>query len=423
MKRDSVIRAALMGLGLLILTSCQGAGRSVIGNVDNHAVKENLIQYDVQSVAEGPTGIVAIEEWEELLPEYVASFRRNEEMVQTTYGGTGPQDYLEDYPYLKTIYAGYGFSKHYERAKGHSYALQDVLGTQRPKGGASCLSCKTSQFTEALEEEGSSVHSMDFEEFAAERVEIGMTCADCHAEAPGIVNARRYHILEGAGSLPAEVKLSDREMACVQCHVEYYMSPEENATTLPWTEGLGAEEAYAYYEKEGYYDWVHPDTGAELLKAQHPEAETFYGSIHQQAGLDCATCHMPVNDDSGRMMHEHHWTSPLTTVEDSCLTCHEGDSAEVMIREAENMQKAVTDQTDKIAQKLVAMIEKLSEEVGKGARSEADLDKLRGLQREAQFYWDYVFVENSEGFHNRSKQLGYLRHAEQLIDEAMRIMR
>lgn len=423
MKRDSVIRAALMGLGLLILTSCQGAGRSVIGNVDNHAVKENLIQYDVQSVAEGPTGIVAIEEWEELLPEYVASFRRNEEMVQTTYGGTGPQDYLEDYPYLKTIYAGYGFSKHYERAKGHSYALQDVLGTQRPKGGASCLSCKTSQFTEALEEEGSSVHSMDFEEFAAERVEIGMTCADCHAEAPGIVNARRYHILEGAGSLPAEVKLSDREMACVQCHVEYYMSPEENATTLPWTEGLGADEAYAYYEKEGYYDWVHPDTGAELLKAQHPEAETFYGSIHQQAGLDCATCHMPVNDDSGRMMHEHHWTSPLTTVEDSCLTCHEGDSAEVMIREAENMQKAVTDQTDKIAQKLVAMIEKLSEEVGKGARSEADLDKLRGLQREAQFYWDYVFVENSEGFHNRSKQLGYLRHAEQLIDEAMRIMR
>lgn len=423
MKRKTMIRTVLLGLGLLVLTGCQGTGRTVIGNVDKHQVKEDLIQYDVQSVAEGPSGIVAIEEWEELLPEYVASFKRNDEMVQTTYGGTGPQDYLEDYPYLKTIYEGYGFSKHYERAKGHTYALQDVLGTQRPKGGASCLSCKTSQFTEALEQEGPSVHRLNFEEFSAERITIGMTCADCHAEAPGIVNARRYHILEGAGSLPGDIKLSNREMACAQCHVEYYMSPEENATTLPWTEGLGAEEAYAYYQEEGFSDWEHPGTGAKVLKAQHPETETFYGSVHHQAGLDCASCHMPVNDDSGRMMHEHHWTSPLTTVEDSCLTCHEGDTEAVMIQEAEAIQKAVTDQTDEIGKKLFDMIEKLTGEVEAGNRSEAELDELRELQREAQFYWDYVFVENSEGFHNHTKQLGYLRHAEQLIDEAMRIMK
>ena len=54
-----------------------------------------------------------------------------------------------------------------------------------------------------------------------------------------------------------------------------------------------------------------------------------------------------------------------------------------------------------------------------GEMSEDDLNALRDNHREAQFYWDYVFVENGEGFHNQQKQLGYLDHAQKIIDEAM----
>lgn len=422
MKRKIIIQTVIMGLSLMVISGCQ-SGRTVIGNVEKHQLRADEIQYDVESVAEGPAGVVPIDEWEPFLPEYVASYKKNNEMVETTYGGTGPTDYLEEHPYLKSFYAGYGFSIQYDRARGHTYALEDVLHTARPKQGASCLACKTTEFTEALQQEGPEVHSLDFAAFASERAHIGMTCADCHEVAPGVVNAQRYHILEGASELPKEFKISNREMACAQCHVEYYMTPDENATTLPWDHGLGAEGAWQYYEDIDFADWVHPGTGARLLKAQHPEFETFYGSVHHQAGLDCASCHMPVRDDSGKMIHEHHWTSPLTTVKDSCLTCHEGETEEVMIREAENMQKAVTDQTHDIALKLEKMIDQLTKEVSRGQRSAEELEKLRSLHREAQFYWDYVFVENGEGFHNYTKQLGYLRHAENLIDEALVLMK
>ena len=33
-------------------------------------------------------------------------------------------DYLEEYPYLDTLYAGNAFSKDYKGARGHAYTLQ-----------------------------------------------------------------------------------------------------------------------------------------------------------------------------------------------------------------------------------------------------------------------------------------------------------
>lgn len=65
------------------------------------------------------------------------------------------------------------------------------------------------------------------------------------------------------------------------------------------------------------------------------------------------------------------------------------------------------------------MIFKLADAVEADEKSTEQLDALREMHREAQFYWDYVFVENGEGFHNQTKQLGYLNHAQELIDKAM----
>ena len=69
-----------------------------------------------------------------------------------------------------------------------------------------------------------------------------------------------------------------RSFVCGQCHVEYYCGPK---TTLfyPWINGLKVEEIESYYDSykfpdgHRFYDWKHTRTGAEVLKAQHPEFE------------------------------------------------------------------------------------------------------------------------------------------------------
>ena len=51
--------------------------------------------------------------------------------------------------------------------------------------------------------------------------------------------------------------------------------------------------------------------------------------------------------------------------------------------------------------------------------SEEELDAVRALARDAQFYWDFVFVENSEGAHNPSLTTECLDKAETLTNEAL----
>ncbi|MBQ6146505.1 MAG: ammonia-forming cytochrome c nitrite reductase subunit c552, partial [Clostridia bacterium] len=41
-------------------------------------------------------------------------------------------DYLDQDPYLKNIYEGFGFAKEYGSARGHEYTLEDVAKTARP---------------------------------------------------------------------------------------------------------------------------------------------------------------------------------------------------------------------------------------------------------------------------------------------------
>ena len=54
---------------------------------------------------------------------------------------------------------------------------------------------------------------------------------------------------------------------------------------------------------------------------------------------------------------------------------------------------------------------------------EKELDAIRALARDAQFYWDFVFVENSEGAHNPALTRDCLDKAERLTAEAMGLFR
>lgn len=113
--------------------------------------------------------IKSAQDWKEKYPDVYATYQANADMSETKFGGSVQVDYLEEYPNLKEFYDGYGFSKQYDRARGHTYALEDILNTKRPKAGASCLSCKSADFIVALEKGGVDVNAMDFDEFVEKK--------------------------------------------------------------------------------------------------------------------------------------------------------------------------------------------------------------------------------------------------------------
>src|SRR4029434_6037145 len=79
-----------------------------------------------------------------------------------------------------------------------------------------------------------------------------------------------------------------RAYVCGQCHVEYYFKGTAKTVTYPWANGLKVEEIEAYYDKEGFADWVHAETGDKVLKAHNPACEVRSRQGHARAGVACA---------------------------------------------------------------------------------------------------------------------------------------
>lgn len=300
MKRKEIFLSLVFSL-LIFTVACsnESSVKENTNQVSNDISSQTTDKEDqgkVVATKEFPKELSPIEDYQEAFPAYVTSFNKNVEMKETTYGGSVPIDYLEEHPYLKKFYKGYVFEHQYDRARGHVYALEDVINTKRPKLAASCLACKVTIYNQELVEDPS-ISSMNFDEYVkshgGQEGIVGFTCFDCHGDTPGVVQVNRVHLQKAIEKNPEEEYLNGSLLACAQCHVEYYMSSEEKMVTLPWTEGLGADKAYAYYEKTQFADWTHELTGAKTLKAQHPEIETYFESVHHMAGADCMTCHMP----------------------------------------------------------------------------------------------------------------------------------
>lgn len=367
-----------------------------------------------------------LEHWQDEYPEIYESYMANANMSKTTYGGSVPIDYLEENPNLRTFYDGFGFSKEYGRARGHVYALDDAINTARPKGGASCLACKTADFDIAVDKEGIEVSKMDFDQFLDENPHTrNLNCYDCHRNQPGTIHITRNHFSKGLEHTDKHLdgSLSPNNQVCAQCHVEYYQEPENKEVVLPWHKGIETDDMLDYYEMIEFSDWEHPSTGAGLLKAQHPELETYLGSAHDKAGYTCTDCHMPeiLGEDN---LKSHHWTSPLKSekgMEATCMTCHNGD-AESITNWVEGIQEAVYIKTNEVSDELFEFIERLSQAFSDKAIEGEDLLTLQDIHRRAQFKWDFVFVENGEGFHNSQKAHNNLDEARELVREGINIL-
>ena len=82
----------------------------------------------------------------------------------------------------------------------------------------------------------------------------------------------------------------------------------------------------------------------------------------------------------------------------------------------------MTARESEVGNQLSELKDALSAVVQEGKMSEADLDAVRKLHREAQWFFDFCYVENSEGAHNSELSLSCLETSETRIQEAMALL-
>ena len=399
-----------MMVNLIKLAGAVGISLALIGTTE--VLKNTVLAPPEAPTAANANGVITAEEWGDVYPEIYASYLENNDNNYRT-------DYLEDDPYLKTVYEGFGFAKDYTSAIGHTYTLEDVYNTERPHALANCLTCKTPDFTKLVNDMGEDAYSLDFEETYAQMNE-SVSCYNCHdnlAHNEGELVVTHSYVTLALGEEPG---IPAETLTCGQCHIEYYFNPENKATRMPY-DSVGAmdpETILAYYNEMGFSDWTQESTGTGLLKVQHPELETFLGtgSVHA-ATMNCADCHM----EDRESYTSHNWQSPLESeaILETCASCH-GDTD--MVAKTEAIQAEVTGREKVTGEKLAELKTALADAVASGAYSEDDLNAVRSKYRDAQWYWDFCYVENSEGAHNSALSKRCLDNADALIAEGMELL-
>ncbi|WP_243438909.1 ammonia-forming cytochrome c nitrite reductase subunit c552 [Fundidesulfovibrio soli] len=409
--------------------------------------------------------------FEKLFPAQWLTYQRNnqDDLKQLTdYGGPVPWDKNDTVhqppkgnpkagqPYLKNLWLGYPFSFEYKKARGHTYAIQDIENTDRinrysEQAGlpTTCWNCKTNKMAGWVQEYGDKVWTMEFNSFRQKQDMKDNTigCPYCHDPADMKLRISSIPLKEAFKKLGVDLtKATRNEMrsyVCAQCHVEYYFQEAKfgaaKMPVFPWTSGatqdkpfagVDPENMYEYYKDHGivedkgmegwFADWVHPVSKTPMLKAQHPEFENFINGPHGAAGVACADCHMAYTrnvDPDKKKISNHQWTSPLLNIDGTCKQCHQDKTAEYLKSRVLFAQSRVHDQLNKAAEYVIRAheaVRQANEYKGeKNPNAEALMIQAKENLRHAQWMWDIISAENSMGAHNPVKSLDTLARSQE----------
>jgi nitrite reductase (cytochrome c-552) len=408
--------------------------------------------------AEGRTPYVRIVEvgeddtdpvkWGKNWPAQFDGYRRTALTTRTRFGGHGgnetlPEEKIERDPWLKRMFLGYAFSIDYRDRRGHAYMLADQEATQRltkPQSG-SCLHCHASVMPLYRELGGGDVFKGLDATFQRSYQDVNqllhksghahpVSCVDCHDPGTMALRVTRPGFIRGiqafaASDAPAPAMPSIavwrsgkrdqpydpnrdgsrnemRSFVCGQCHVEYYCSTKM-PLTFPWGKGLRADDIEAFWDSTTFpdgtpfLDYTHKETGAPVLKAQHPEFELWSQGIHARSGVSCADCHMPYMREGATKISDHWVRSPLLNVNRACQTCHRFSETELLAR-VDVIQQRNHDLMQRGGHALVGLLDAVAAARARGASPERLAPALQ-LQRRAQWRLDFIAAENSMGFH------------------------
>jgi nitrite reductase (cytochrome c-552) len=370
--------------------------------------------------------------WGTNYPIQYDQYRRTVDMVRTRHGGSEAlprtpttddprtvvtQQKLEEDPRLKEMWAGYAFAIDFREERGHAYMLEDQTYTARQQVGqpGACVHCHASVYVPYKELGGGDImkgfeimNPMPYAE-ARQYVEHPVACIDCHDPRTMALRITRPGFLEGIQVIKAQEGIDNydvntmatrqemRSFVCGQCHVEYYFHGDEKRLTYPWFNGVRGDEVLAYFDEIGFADWIHAETGAPMLKAQHPEFEMWSQGIHARSGVACADCHMPYMRVGAQKVSDHHVRSPLLNINNACQTCHPFPEQELLER-AETIQARFLEMRDIALDALMELIAELRVARAQGMTGE-NFTAAQDFHRKASFLLDYAEAENSAGFH------------------------
>jgi nitrite reductase (cytochrome c-552) len=386
--------------------------------------------------------------WAPNWPKQYGSYLLTAQTTRTRFGGHGgsealPEEKIKRDPWLERMFRGYAFSIDYRDRRGHAYMLSDQEETKRltkPQTG-SCLHCHASVMPLYRElGNGDAMKGMketyksSYQDLHKKLKDSGhahpVTCADCHDAKTMQLRVTRPGFIEGIQSLAASeapvphlpsverwrsggkkapydpnMEASRTEMrsfVCGQCHVEYYCSTQM-PLTFPWSNGLRADDIEKFWDAtkfadgSRFLDYKHAETGAPILKAQHPEFELWSQGIHARSGVACADCHMPYERDGATKVSDHWVRSPLLNINKACQTCHRIPEAEIKAR-VDQIQQRNFDLMQRGGTAIVALIDGIVAAKKQGA-TDAQLQTALEMQRKAQWRLDFIAAENSMGFH------------------------
>jgi len=380
----------------------------VLTFMKNQPPQERAIEPLVEIAAMEPDSA----QWGINFPNQWASLQKTgTNAIDTAYGGSSQFSWLERDPRQVILFAGYSFGTEYNDDRGHMNAVDDVRATRRlnldpddPKHTpGTCYSCKSSDNPGLWAELGMEAYDRMLFAEVGERIDNPVGCANCHEAGTMrliVTNPALEEAFEAQGiDWTKFTRQEMRTVVCANCHVEYYFAGEGKYLTFPWAKGTDIDSILAYYEEEGFEDWEYPETGTPMLKAQHPDYETFTaGSTHYNAGVSCADCHMPYVSEGAAKYSSHDVHSPLLNPEQACGQCHT-DTGYVISR-VNTIQEQVYTTKQNTEDALVDAIHAIKAAAANPNADAALLDQARALHRKAQYMWDFVSAENSMGFHN-----------------------
>lgn len=435
--------AVLYALTIIVVAVATVAVMFLLQNINQR--KEEAKQ-DIFRVTELTEETTDPAEWGKNYPRQYDTYQRTVDIERTRYGGSEAIQKLDDDTRWRTIFSGYGFGIDYREDRGHAYMLIDQRDTERVtklKQPGACLHCHASVIPayyqkgveagipddeahrqDAIMRGFELINSMPYS-VATTLVEHPITCNDCHdpasmalritrpgfltgiqalaesaAPVPHLPSVERWRTLGKEGQYDPNTMASRQEMrsfVCAQCHVEYHFKGDEKLLTYPWQNGLTMEGAEQYYDEIGFKDWAHKESGAPVLKAQHPEFELWSQGIHAASGVACADCHMPYERTGAVKVSNHQVRSPLLNINNACQTCH-NFSEEEMERRVLTIQNRTSALLSRGEEAVVALISDIQKAQAAGATDD-QLAPSRDLQRKAQWRLDYIAAENSMGFH------------------------
>ncbi len=391
------------------------------------SIKENKAEQ--QAIGAVPV----IKENETRASEWGKHYPRQYDTYMQTRKSDEIADVLKQDPALVVMWAGYAFSKDYNKPRGHYYALEDNINTLRtgaPVDGktgplpTACWTCKSPDVPRLIKRDG----EMEF--FTGKWAKYGdeivnpIGCGDCHDSSTMKLTLTRDYLkrgLEAEGRLKtADVTHQDmRSLVCAQCHAEYYFKKTEwddkgekktaMVVTFPWKNGLSAENMEAYYDDYNFSDWTHQMSKTPMLKAQHPDYETFVTGVHYRNGLSCADCHMPYVREGGVKYSNHKIGSPLDNIANTCLNCHKGTEKE--FRETVEKKLARKNELAKMATDVLAQAHLEAAKAWELGATEAEMKLALQDIRHGQWRWDYAVAGHGAFFHAPEETLRVLAGA------------